>query len=233
MSLGSAHVKYGVWPGLKLPNNSFTLYLSYTHSTMLLFVLNKLLYRRKVNEIYSLNQNARLGKFHGKGILFKRDQWYQLCLSPHSVCIDSIVTDTRHTFFSFLDVDECTLGTFNCSAGAVCINTEGSYNCSCKPGYSEDGQVCTGETLLSFVNLETRRKMGPVLSCSGLWDRHWGQAKDKKLYCPSDCETWLGPSLFSLLIALLPAATSRWQDPTRSTVTILGLILNSIMSLSR
>ena len=89
---------------------------------------------------------------------------------PHSVCIDSIVTDIRHTFFSFLDVDECTLGTFSCSAGAVCINTLGSYNCSCKPGYSGDGQVCTGETLFSFVNLETRRKMGPVFSCTGLWE---------------------------------------------------------------
>ena len=71
-------------------------------------------------------------------------------------------------FILFLDVDECSLGTFNCSAGGMCINTEGSYNCSCSPGYSGDGQLCTGEISFSFVTLETKRKLGLVSSRSGL-----------------------------------------------------------------
>ncbi|RMX47721.1 hypothetical protein pdam_00012358, partial [Pocillopora damicornis] len=40
------------------------------------------------------------------------------------------------------DVNECTEGSHGCSADAVCINTEGSYTCSCKPGYSGDGRTC-------------------------------------------------------------------------------------------
>ena len=32
-----------------------------------------------------------------------------------------------------------------CSENAVCNNTKGSYNCSCKPGYSGDGRTCEGK----------------------------------------------------------------------------------------
>ncbi|XP_072017426.1 lactadherin-like [Amphiura filiformis] len=40
------------------------------------------------------------------------------------------------------DVDECTLGTDNCGANAVCTNTVGSFTCDCNVGYSGDG-LCT------------------------------------------------------------------------------------------
>ncbi|XP_078351629.1 uncharacterized protein LOC144636321 isoform X2 [Oculina patagonica] len=40
------------------------------------------------------------------------------------------------------DIDECTALTHDCSADALCINTKGSYSCSCKPGYSGDGRNC-------------------------------------------------------------------------------------------
>ncbi|XP_066025909.1 cubilin-like [Pocillopora verrucosa] len=40
------------------------------------------------------------------------------------------------------DIDECALGTQGCSENALCNNNKGSYNCSCKPGYSGDGQTC-------------------------------------------------------------------------------------------
>ena len=40
------------------------------------------------------------------------------------------------------DINECIEGTSNCSADAVCNNTKGSYNCTCKPGYSGDGRTC-------------------------------------------------------------------------------------------
>ena len=51
----------------------------------------------------------------------------------------------------FLDVDECSSGRHNCSTKAVCTNTEGSYNCTCKEGYTGDGRNCSGE--LMDVNL--------------------------------------------------------------------------------
>ena len=45
---------------------------------------------------------------------------------------------------SFINIDECTTNSHNCDVNAVCNNTEGSHNCTCKPGYSGDGSNCTG-----------------------------------------------------------------------------------------
>ena len=90
----------------------------------------------------------------------------------------------------------------------MCINTEGSYNCSCKPGYSGDGHVCTGELLFPFVTLEATTKLGPVSSRSGLCDLYCEQAKDETVILSQrDCETRLDPYLLLFLIALLFATT--------------------------
>ena len=43
------------------------------------------------------------------------------------------------------DINECEGGTHNCSSNAVCHNINGSYNCTCKPGYLGDGWNCTGD----------------------------------------------------------------------------------------
>ena len=42
----------------------------------------------------------------------------------------------------FLDIDECAAGTHNCSANTFCTNNEGSYNCTCNPGYYGDVENC-------------------------------------------------------------------------------------------
>ena len=43
------------------------------------------------------------------------------------------------------DINECEGGAYNCSSNAVCMNTKGSYNCTCKSGYEGDGNNCTGD----------------------------------------------------------------------------------------
>ena len=48
------------------------------------------------------------------------------------------------------DIDECDKGTHSCSFNAVCNNTMGFYNCTCKPGYEEDGDNCTGKFFFSI-----------------------------------------------------------------------------------
>ena len=52
------------------------------------------------------------------------------------------------SYTSFADVNECTTGVNNCDANAVCNNTEGWFECTCKPGYSGNGFDCTGDYIL-------------------------------------------------------------------------------------
>ena len=42
------------------------------------------------------------------------------------------------------DIDECETMTDDCDENADCINTEGSFECVCKPGYTGDGKDCEG-----------------------------------------------------------------------------------------
>ena len=52
-----------------------------------------------------------------------------------------------------LDIDECTNGTHSCDVNAVCNNTRGSYNCTCKDGFYGDGMNCTGNYLCNGVEV--------------------------------------------------------------------------------
>ena len=51
-----------------------------------------------------------------------------------------------------LDVDECTSFPNICGANAGCHNTDGSYICNCKAGYTDDGKNCSkaGENLFDI-----------------------------------------------------------------------------------
>jgi len=44
-------------------------------------------------------------------------------------------------------MDECGTNNHNCHAEAACVNTAGSYDCDCKPGYHGDGINCNGTFL--------------------------------------------------------------------------------------
>ena len=47
-----------------------------------------------------------------------------------------------------LDIDECAGDTHNCSRNnATCTNTEGSFGCSCKQGFTGNGHKCEGRIL--------------------------------------------------------------------------------------
>ena len=41
-------------------------------------------------------------------------------------------------------MNECEAGIADCDDNAACINTAGSYRCECRPGFSGDGESCSG-----------------------------------------------------------------------------------------
>ena len=43
------------------------------------------------------------------------------------------------------DVDECRLGSHNCSKNATCINASTGCECVCNEGFTGDGLSCTGK----------------------------------------------------------------------------------------
>ena len=46
--------------------------------------------------------------------------------------------------FFLLDVDECSADSNTCDDNADCLNTEGSYSCRCKSGFTGNGTTCQG-----------------------------------------------------------------------------------------
>ena len=50
------------------------------------------------------------------------------------------------------DIDECANPeTSNCGTNAECSNTEGSYTCSCRVGFTGDGKNCAGNLIVEFA----------------------------------------------------------------------------------
>ena len=48
--------------------------------------------------------------------------------------------------FKTSDIDECSADSTPCDESADCTNSEGSYSCACKQGFTGDGTVCKGKS---------------------------------------------------------------------------------------
>lgn len=60
--------------------------------------------------------------------------------------LNSVVKDKSVNAYCDMDTedaDECSASVPVCAVNASCQNLQGSYSCSCKPGFSGDGKVCT------------------------------------------------------------------------------------------
>ena len=58
------------------------------------------------------------------------------------------------TLYCTTDIDECIEETDNCDDNAVCTNTDGSFTCLCKPGFSGDGVQCEGSIFLYQISTQ-------------------------------------------------------------------------------
>ena len=59
--------------------------------------------------------------------------------------------------YHFTDINECK-GNHSCHANATCMNTKGSYVCTCHLGYTGNGSDCTGTWCISFETISIRKK---------------------------------------------------------------------------
>ena len=77
-------------------------------------------------------------------------------ISLHTVCtllnVSNFLKSIQNPcqLFPITDIDECTT-TNNCHHDAICINTDGGYNCTCKEGYVGNGTNCTGKKSCYFL----------------------------------------------------------------------------------
>ena len=73
-----------------------------------------------------------------------------------------------------LDIDECKGSNNVCDDNAYCSNTVGSYNCTCKEGFTGDGHSCSGKkkTFNSILIPTEIYRMWPYLwDLSPSWTR--------------------------------------------------------------
>lgn len=68
------------------------------------------------------------------------------------------LTNTLFILHVRTDFNECSSSAYNnCTGGQQCINTVGSYNCTCISGYRFDtsSRLCVGKaTILIFLGLQ-------------------------------------------------------------------------------
>ena len=58
-----------------------------------------------------------------------------------------------HLNSMFTDIDECGDPSLNdCHANATCTNIDGSFTCACNAGYTGNGTVCTGTSIVLYCS---------------------------------------------------------------------------------
>lgn len=57
-----------------------------------------------------------------------------------------------------IDVDECEINAHNCAIHANCVNTPGSFQCSCKEGWVGNGVTCVGKYHVHHLCLRRQRE---------------------------------------------------------------------------
>ena len=75
--------------------------------------------------------------------LHARKDYVTVEVHPYSAYLLKPVCKNKIFFSLLLDSNECTTNVHNCDPNALCNNTDGSYTCTCAPGYTGNGTACT------------------------------------------------------------------------------------------
>ena len=75
----------------------------------------------------------------------------------------------------YLDIDECATGDHNCDVNAGCVNTDGSFTCSCNAGYIGNGVSCQGKASfpVSFGSICARINLNHTTFVGNIFWPHW------------------------------------------------------------
>ena len=65
--------------------------------------------------------------------------------------LDQVVSLFAYLHFS--DVNECVDELQVCDQNAVCSNTDGSFTCVCAEGWTGDGKLCLGKSIIEHVKM--------------------------------------------------------------------------------
>lgn len=74
-------------------------------------------------------------------------------MANYSWGITNVLTKQRNAFSTlFLDLNECEPFKNNCHLDAECVNSEGSFECRCRPGYLGDGVTCVCKSFVLYLS---------------------------------------------------------------------------------
>ena len=107
--------------------------------------------RRKCAHYYGyflrfLSQNERRYKCHSDDVITVTMMTSSLLVTISVQCSFKLTMYCKQTHCSLIsDINECKQRTDDCHADATCLNTIGSYTCTCHVGYHGNGTSCTDD----------------------------------------------------------------------------------------
>ena len=66
---------------------------------------------------------------------------------------------TYNSFSFKSDIDECSADSSPCDLNADCTNSDGSYSCACKQGFTGDGSKCEGTRETGYYHTKLSLKL--------------------------------------------------------------------------
>nr|XP_058945608.1 uromodulin-like [Pocillopora verrucosa] len=113
------------------------------------------------------------------------------------------------------DMDECKSDISDCDVNANCTNTEGSYKCKCKAGYTGDGHSCSADPCYHYQSLSDATRKSSYIT------PQYQEVCDDQL--PEERYRFVGAAGTKMPTARVPAfrcgtSWSGWLDGAHPTV---------------